>query len=73
LGNDQSYGHVEEDFDLRRRQVLEHDLAADALSAEQLDGLACAYCGGRGGAMRLIGDGPEGQLFLHADPCFRTP
>jgi hypothetical protein len=73
------YGREEEDFEERRRRVLVH-----GLSHEQLDGLACAYCGGRGGSMRPIGyTGPPGhkaswqpepgrqQVFIHVDPCFR--
>ena len=35
------------------------------LNAEQLDGLTCAFCGGRDGAMVPISRGPE--LFIHAE------
>jgi hypothetical protein len=41
------------------------------LNAEQLDGLTCAFCGGREGAMVPISRGPE--LFVHAEECSSTP
>ena len=41
------------------------------LNAEQLDGLTCAFCGGRDGAMVPISRGPE--LFIHAEECPSTP
>jgi hypothetical protein len=41
------------------------------LTAEQLDGLACAFCGGREGAMVPISRGPE--LFIHAEECASRP
>jgi hypothetical protein len=40
------------------------------LNAEQLDGLTCAFCGGREGAMVPISRGPE--LFVHAEECPST-
>jgi hypothetical protein len=58
-------GWKEEDFAIRQIVVLER-----VERGAQLDGFACAYCGGRGGPMRPISDGPQGQLFMHADPCF---
>jgi hypothetical protein len=41
------------------------------LNAEQLDGLTCAFCGDRDGAMVPISRGPE--LFIHAKECPSTP
>jgi hypothetical protein len=41
------------------------------LNAEQLDGLTCAFCGGRDGAMVPISRGRE--LFIHAEECPSTP
>jgi hypothetical protein len=41
------------------------------LNAEQLDGLTCAFCGGRDGAMVPISRGPE--LFIHAEECPSRP
>jgi hypothetical protein len=41
------------------------------LNAQQLDGLTCAFCGGREGAMVPISRGPE--LLIHAEECPSTP
>jgi hypothetical protein len=60
-------GWVEEDFEVRRDMALE-SAARGALDAEQLDGLACAYCGRLSGAMKPIAY-VDRQLFMHALPC----
>jgi hypothetical protein len=45
-------------------------LPPQSYSDDQLDGLACAQCGGRGGAMvPLPDDGPRGQMFVHLGEC----
>jgi excisionase family DNA binding protein len=47
------------------QQTRELDALRQALSPDQLDGLACVRCGGQGGAMVPI-PGTTPQLFAHA-------
>jgi hypothetical protein len=54
-------------FDQRAETVLR-----ELLSDQQLHGIACAYCGAPGGAMKPIGYGPLGQLFIHDHDCERS-
>jgi hypothetical protein len=46
-------------------------IAPPDLSAEQLDGTACIWCGRRGGHMMPVGHGPRGQVFEHTPDCPR--
>jgi hypothetical protein len=47
----------------------ETTIAADKLTAGQLDGTACIWCDRHDGHMMPVGHGPRGQVFEHTPDC----
>jgi hypothetical protein len=59
------------DVALAAHEAGEALLDDELLTDRQRHGIACAHCGAPGGAMRPIGYGPLGQLFIHEHDCER--